>query len=577
MRPLSKKQLDHLRLVFGLLIGATLLCFPAGIPVISPRMAFHALIAGAIALGAAHGLLKLGHLPAFLRPGLWLSLAFSVPLILLCLPDQLIVIWLLIPFAFILLSQRNRFQGLPTPLFILSVLLCLCFGAAVYLHFLTQNPHHGLPRFPNHIWLWLSIFAVIPLGFATRQRLRPLAKGIAKIELWIVFVLLGFYPIFWSTATSAKLPAEPALAFHQLEPLPRFYLIPSFGTAPLMPSELRNHPLQAEIVFTLNEMQWRLSEAYLRNTFNPDSSISPGEMLRAMKLYGFLLEDRHGTFLPEEAFTKTPPAEMEERFLEIFRNTMEQIVLGPESLARLLSIPAAEAKDIFYQMQHLNWVARIPGEPERYRLTPQARHPFANGLYPRQLLLIGTTEQAADLEMDQLAYGDPWQWPLPQIRRELQKLVDLGAGETRTTWKWQHQHPFILDAPLWRRTALLTLGFISALLAGRCLPVKMGTAFFVLICVAGGGFIWQWPYFPMVQPAIRLALGIWLLRNLIQMRDSDFSRISLYASGIFVPSVLMTSLPIQTALVHQTFWALLWFLPSMILLTLATRPLKISS
>jgi hypothetical protein len=571
VRHLSKKQVHHLRLAFGLLAAAVLLCFPAGIPSVDLRLGLHALIAGAVSLGLAHTLHKLGPLPACGRPGLLLPTAFSAPLILLCLPDPLSVLWLLLPFALILLAQRPRFQPLPAPLFYLPILLCLSAGAAGYLDLLTRNPNDGLPLLPNHLGLWLAIFSVIPLGFATRQRLRPLAKAIARSELWIALVLLGCYPIYWSAATSAKLPGEPALDLHRLRPLPRFYLLPKLGNDNLLPSELRNQPLQTEILFTLDEMNWRLSEAHLLSTFDADGELRPEEMLRAMKLYGFLLEDRHGAFLPGEAFQKNAPPTMEERYLDDFRHSMDQMVMSPEALARTLSMSIKRARDIFFQMQHLNWVTRIPGQPERYRLTPQARHPFANGLYPRQLRLLANADPEGAHEIDQALYGKRWQMGTRQIRRELDQLVDLQAAETRTVWRF-HQHlPFITDPILWRQTALLTLSLILAWLAGRCLPDKQNPLALSIVILAACAMVWQLPYTTDILPAIRIALGIWLIRNLLPLSNTDCNRLGLFASGRFIAAVLMTKLPPQTALVHQSFWAMIWFPPALLLLSLALR------
>lgn len=569
MRHLSKKHLHHLRLTTGLLAAAALLCFPPGIPLMEPRLALHALIAGSLALGLGHSLMKLGRLPAPCRPGLLLPTAFSAPLILLCLPDPLSVLWLLLPLALILLAQRPRFAELPAPLFYLSALLPLCGGAALFLDLLTRLPHEGLPLLPNHLGLWLAILSVIPLGIATRQRLRPIAKAIARYELWAALLLLGLYPLIWSAATSAKLPGEPALDFHRLRPLPRFYLLPNVGTDPLLPSELRNQPLRSDMLFVLDEMNWRLSDAGLLATFEKNGPLPPEEMLRAMKLYGFLLEDRHGAFLPGESFNKPPPPEMEEQYLADFRNTMNRVVYGPESLARESGLPAKSAADVFFQLQQLNWVARIPGPSERYRLTPQARHPFANGLYPRQLRLLESADPASATEIDQIAYGRRWQMGTRQIRRELTRLVDLGAAETRGVWQWRHHLPFLLDPALWRQSALQILSLLLAWLIGRCLPDRVNTPLITLLSAAAILLSLQIPI-PFL-PAFRIALGLWLCRNLRPLRPAECNQLGCFASGIFIAAVIMPGLPPHTPLVHQCFWALIWFAPALILLSLSLR------
>nr|MDA3874409.1 hypothetical protein [Kiritimatiellia bacterium] len=98
--------------------------------------------------------------------------------------------------------------------------------------------------------------------------------------------------------------------FHDLHPLPRFFRLPTVGMDDLLSSELRSHPKRLLILHTLDEMTWRLSDVGMRQVVPDGAPLPPEGMIHAMKLYGFLLEDRHGTFIPGESFTRPAPPEM---------------------------------------------------------------------------------------------------------------------------------------------------------------------------------------------------------------------------------------------------------------------------
>lgn len=555
------------------MVCAVLLCFPGGIPHSAADFAFPALFSGVIALGLSHSLLKLGRLPVILRIGILLPIAFSVPLTLLVLPHPLVELWVLIPIALILLSLRSRFPALSGIWIFLAFWICLSLGSAGWLQVLQTRPNAGLPRLPNHLGIWLGILAVIPLGFATRPRLFPLAKLIARCQIWTAFVLLGLYPLIWCAATSFKIPGEPARTFHALRPQPRFFLRTSNEIPDLLPPEFRDRPYTNEMLHTLNEMSWRLTDPYLNTTFSDTGDLKPEVLVRSMKLYGFLLEDRYGAFLPGGSFERDAPEEMDPQFLPDFRTTMSKIVLSPKELAWNLMIPLPEAQQVFNQLEDLNLVREVPGTDLRYRLTSQARRPFANGLFPRQLLLI---EQAAPDSPTEIVAGNyvpRRKLPQSQIFSELYQLVDLGAAETRPVWQWNQHTRFLLDPQRWKYTCLLAVLAILALLAGRSLPDRLSKPQFVLLILAGAGLSLHWPFALDFQPALRIGLGLWIARNLISLNERECDRVSLFAACGFITAAIMP-LPEETLLIHQCAWVMIWTLPALVFLSFAIRPMK---
>ncbi|MGA0333842.1 MAG: hypothetical protein ACO3N7_10030 [Kiritimatiellia bacterium] len=571
---MSKKQLQQLRSAPGLLAGIFLVCFPGGLVFSGSSELLPALICGILSLGIAHSLLKLGPLPTLLRPAILFPIASSSALTLLALPSPYTVLWLMIPFALLLLSVKKLFRDFPPFLLIVLFTLTLSAGSLPLLTLLHQQPHQGLPRLPQHLLIWGSALIVLPLGFASRQMLRPLARRIALTEVFLLGCSLPLFALLWTGATAFKIPGEPALTFHELRPRPRIFLLPNVGIPDFTPSELRNHPLQTEILFTLDEMTWRLHEAYLRSLFEPEASISPEEMVRAMKLYGFLLEDRHGAFLPGDSFTRPAPPEMDSKYLTDFQQAMNRIVIRPAELADLLGRSPALAEEVLESMRELQWTQTVPGSFPRYRLTPQARRPFKNGLYPRQLLLLHQADPETLTELDPGSYEPRRQMGLTQSRQELLDLVKAGAAETRQVWRLNQHSGFLLSPELWRRSAALLIALLLGLLLGRCLPAELSRVQGSLLSIAALLLCFPFSLPLAVLSCLRIAAGLWLLRSLLALPPSPFNRLALFSACSYFSAVILPSLPAETALIHQCLWAIMSTLPAALLLFFAVRPLK---
>lgn len=582
VRALSKKQLDHLRTAFGLLAGSLLLCFPTGFSFGPQTHLQTALITAVLSLGLSHAFLQLGNLPSVLRLGVFFPVACSATFTLLALPHSFMVLWLLLPFGILLLSQRQRFLQLPRTLFLTVIFLTLFCGSLRLNDLLTSLPHQGLPRLPSHRFIWAGILLVIPLGFATRKKLHPFAKALFRYEILIFSILLGSYALIWTAATAFKLKGEPALSFHELAPQPRFFLLPKLpgrlqATArvgvndEIYPSELRKEPHRTDLLRTLDEMTWRLHDVYLRTTFPEDGQISGEEKVRAMKVYGFLLEDRHGPFLPAASLNRPAPPEMDESYLGSFRESMDQIVLSPFELATILEVPPDQAKVYFLTLKKFNWVQRVSGSEERYRLTSQARHPFENKLRPRQLLVLEQADESDSIEIDQSEYGKKRQLTLRETRWELKQLVDNLAAETKRVWQLNQHVDFLMNPNLWQKIVPLVIGLLLALLAGRCLPDDLAPSRIWALGFIGLLLYVPLPLQPGLQAALRITSGLWISRNLLSLGAEDCNRLSLFASVPFISASIMASLPPDTVLIHQALWVVLWTLPAILLVGCAFR------
>lgn len=561
MKHLSKKQHHHLIPFLCLTAAGTLLCFPRGIDPTSLEtdLLLPSLACGALALSLAHLLLKLGPLPVPLRVFLLLPLASAPFVTLLLAPGPLTVLFLLLPFSLLLQYNASRMHPLPTPAQFTAFFVILSLGALTLFQQAEGIPSQFPPRLPTHTFLWLSILAVIPLGLASRGILRPLAKALFRYQVLTLLTLLALYPLIWTAATSFKVPGEPPLTFHDLRPHPRFFRLPSVGSDDLLSSELRNHPQRLLILRTLDEMTWRLSDVGMQQAVPDDAPLPPEDMIRAMKLYGFLLEDRHGAFVPGESFTRPAPPQLKEETLPWFRKSLERAVLRSRELSEILSVTPEKSRTLLLNMRRMHLVAPVPGPGERFRLTSQARHPLENNLYPRQLLLFSEPASGeAPVEIETWTYAPRWELSYPQVRSELHDLVELEAALTKPLWRWNQHHAPLLDADLWRHAAFWMMGFLLALLAGTQLPTLPAPGLRLLAILLGLLLIFQLPGSPVALWNLRIALGLWLIRSFIPDNPHDLLRLCLVATTLFFVTLPLHTLPSETALVHQTAWFLLW-------------------
>lgn len=570
MTLLSKKQVEHLLTAAGLAAAAILLFFPAGWTLPRGLTLVPALLSGILSLGLAHSMLSLGTLPPQMRAGALLPLAVPASMFLMVFPDRLTVIGLLLPPAFLLLKLRPRLPGLPAPAFIPAAVLPLTLAASRYWEVLMNRPNSGLPPLPYHLGIWISILVIIPLGFATRPMLRPLAKMMARTLLWIVMVLFGLYPLLWCAATSFKVPGEPLRNFHSLKPQPRFFLVPKDEMPDLTPPVLAEAEARKVMLSILEEMSWRLTDTFILTTFQEDSPFPPGDMLRSMKLYGFLLEDRHGNFLPGAAFSRQPPGEMSPEYLPSFRRAMDRMVLGPQEIKTRTKTSAETVDKAFRELRKLNLIHPVPGGEDRYRLTSQARHPFGNGLLPRQVLLLNTQHMDRPLELVQTEYVPRRELGVYQILSEFQELEEQGAVRRQRVWQWNQHREFLGNRDLWLKAMRIFFFGIASLMAGGSLPLKH-TGRGGRGAGLAGGLLLLLP--AVLFPFLRPGLALWMVRKQIPLTRRERFRLASLAVCCLIP-VMIVPLSASAALVHQCAWTLLWTPPALLCLLWTVTPGK---
>lgn len=574
MNHLSKKQPHHLQRLLLLTAAGALLCFPRGLELSFPAFVPPSLACGALALSLAHLLIKLGPLPAPLRLFVLLPLAISPFILLLLMPGPLSVLFLLLPFALLLLHNAARLPPLPKPALFGAFYIILSLGAHILFQQAAHIPSVPPPRLPVHSSLWVSILVIIPLGLASRRILRPFAKAVFRYQLFTLLTLLALIPLGWTAATAFKVPREPALNFHTLRPQPRFFRLPSVGIDPFLSSDLRNHPHRILILRTLDEMTWRLSAVGMEQLISDETPLPPADMIRGMKLYGFLLEDRHGVFLPGKSFTRPAPPEMKEEYLPWFYQILDRIVLTPAELAEQLSLSPEEARRVLLDMRRMHLVVRVPGPDERFRLTPQARHPLHSGLHARQILLFSEPAAGMDpVEIETWTYARRWKLSYPEVRNELTKLVEVDAALSMRVWRWNQHASVLLNPALWTRTATWTLGFLLAWMAGRTLPLlRHPQARWITACMCSV-WILPFPLSPLLMWNLRVGIGLWLLRQLIPDRRDVWNRAGLLAATLFFASLPTHTLSESTPLVHTAAWILLWTPAAILTLAAAVRPI----
>jgi hypothetical protein len=131
-----------------------------------------------------------------------------------------------------------------------------------------------------------------------------------------------------------------------------------------------------------------------------------------------------------------------------------------------------------------------------------------------------------------------------------------------------------MDPDLWQRTMLLILGWLLAILAGRCLPDDLAPSRVWILSFIGLLLYVPIPLQADLQTALRITLGLWIIRNMLSLKAGEVNRLTLFAIVPFVTGCLTASLPPNTAMIHQAFWVILWTAPAIILLGFAIRKME---
>lgn len=571
---MSKKQPFELWTLVQLTLIGALLCFPRGLLVMPGQSWIQAPICAGLALCLSNLLLRIGPVPAFLRAPLLLPIALPPLFALILRPDPLVVVAVLLPFALVLNRQTRWGGSRPAGVRAAAVFLVLTVGATGLTLLSGQLPASALPRLPHHTFFYILVDLVLILGIASRQSLRPFALALLRWQVVAFLVLLYLIPVGFTFITSLKASGEPARHFLDPTPRPRFTIPGPVSVDSLIPETFADLSDAEAALRALEFMNRHLSEPGVEAAFGDDAPLPPGEMVRALKLYGYVLRDIHGNFVPERAFTRDPPSEISPAYLPWIHRALEHLSFTPREIADHLSISPREAGILLRKLQRLNLTGRIPGPEPRFRLTSQARHPLDNGLYPRQILLILRHRDAGrPIQINVRDYGAFRKLEYQRKLAELNALVEAGALRLDPGPHFDAYTELLENERLWRNCGLFVLCALLALLAGRCLPTELPQPSGILLTSAGLILLAPLPMPPFLQMCLATGWGLWLLRVVSRPDATLCTRVTLFASASLIPNLLPLAMPEGAPLVRQAAWACLWIPPALILLFFAVRPL----
>lgn len=573
---LSKKQLPQFTAALSVPVAAALLCFPSGVSAGDPTTLWVAALCAAAALSLGHLASLLGPPPSCLRPLPLLPIAVPAAFVLRLRPDELGVLLALFPFALLLLHHRAGAIPRSRVAVWTSRFLILWIGATGLLHTAHVLPPRPTPRLPYYTGFWVTVLFLLPLGFASRQVLRPFAKALLRYEILILLTLAYLGPPVWTAATSLKSPGEPARHFLSLTPGPRYFLDPGTRIDGVVPERLRDHSRARDILRALDEMTWHLSRPGLRTAFPDNAPLPPDEMIRAMKLYGYLEEDLHGFFVSETSFVREPPPAFDPDNLQWVRHLHDHAGFTPTEIADALGLDPGDAESLLLQMRRLELTDRVPGPDPVYRLTSQGRYPFTSGLRPRQLLLL-TREPARPVQIDRDNYAPRWELEFEEVRAELNQLVDLGKLRRFTGIRFDNYGRLLDRNDLWRACGRYVVAVLLALLVGYSLPTVSGLPLRLVTTAAGLLLLAPLPVAFWLRGPAAVGLALWILRLHRDLSSTRCTRYALFGAAILLSLLPANTLPLDAPLVTRAAWATLWMPISLAFLILAIRPLRESN
>ena len=399
-------------------VGLLLLLFPVGVSPLgfTTRIILTAFLCSVLTLGLQIQMLHFFRPPRWLRWILLPALICAPPFSLISLPEDVNVLIPLFALSWVLGTPSLRIA-------VWSRVLILFLFAWRTLSLAEDLPVFDFPRFPSATPIWISIALIIPLGLATQQRLRPFAKGLLLLMGCVAYLAASLIPLVLQGATGHKEIGEPELDFYSLEPLPGFQVATTYTEADVLPEMLRDFEDPLLAVEILDTMNLRLQPSSLIFSDPPND-----QDLFLLQQGGFLLKDRFGFFVPASVYgTPELPEHMSPRILPMVAE-----------LADRTSFPSSEqTRPTLLRLRNLNLMDTIPGDSSRFRLTPQARRPFANGYFPRQVLFaVQHQDPASPGRIHHALYAPRWELSFDRTRQELISLVDKGILDIDDTAFW---------------------------------------------------------------------------------------------------------------------------------------------
>jgi hypothetical protein len=422
-------------------------------------------------------------------------------------------------------------------------------------------------RFPTLIFqqeMWVLAAVLVPVGLSVRPFLRPVARGIFKTELILLLIPLWLMPVGWLITTSFKESGEHLENPHRVLPLPRLVIRHDAEWKPMLPQALQDMPDPLLALQAWDEITRLLTQSSLESAFTgKQNPLPPDDMIRALSLFDFIQQDRHGYFVPESTFTRSVPPEMDPDASAWIERLRRHIAITPERLATELSISTGESLRLLRLFERSGFVRRIPGGDNRFRPSASSRHPSESGWRPHQILLPALT-RTSGVYLSRQDYGQDRGFSRQRAAREIHSMLNAGLLEEVPGWK-PDAYMKILDQPGRLREAGLQLGAILlGLLAGLKIPGSQRSRIRNLILLAGSAALYPWPGSALVWVPLRLGLGLWLFRMFGAETSTGIRRVSalgaLTACTALAAS-LVQEVPRPDEVEFLAAWHLVWLVP----------------
>lgn len=437
---------------------------------------------------------------------------------------------------------------------------------------LTRAGIESLPRLVHNQFMYVWAALLIPVGLASRPFLRPFARKLLKTELYLLLIPFLLLPLLWLGATSLKENGETVRNPDRFAPLPRLRVNTEFDWADRLPDAWFVYPDTLDLLRAWNETSLLLSERALLAAFaGSDIPLPPDRMLQAFRINDFLQRDPHGYFVPESAFTRDVPPQMDPDAHIWIERLRRHATMTPRKLAGRLHLDSRQALLLLRRLQELDLARRVPGREDRFRPTADARKPLEGGWHPRMLLIAATPPENARLS--RADYGQAWGLSISQTKEELRHMRENGLLEPLEGFHPDLHRRLLTDFSLGRRVALHLFALCAALLIGKYLPVALppwsraAPTLLALLLLA------PWKVDPLLDVPVRIAAGCWLFRHALPDRELWNHRICLFGALCGWIQLMPQMLPPQVPLETRAAWTTLWLPPALILLAFLLRPL----
>ncbi|MCC5844824.1 MAG: hypothetical protein JJU05_11285 [Verrucomicrobia bacterium] len=393
------KHTNSARLKTGL--GILLLCLPLVPPAeaIVPGTFMRMMLLTALGAGIATEILR--RLPPFAanRPRvLWstLLLPLALPRVFPIFPAVLEACLYLLPL--LLLSRTARQPR--------SLHLALAFaGSAALTLWIGQTDGPALSALLPGI-----LFLFLPLALCLRKPWHFFAFPAAATSLALLLLTLHLTPLHYWQTTARMTTAEARERAPGTAPAPRYR--PAPDAPPALPGDF-----SPQLVALIHARQTALSRPALRALFE-NAPLPPDEMIRALRVYGFIQHDRHGFHIPSEAFTLDPAEHLAPDYLLWVEKLRAHAGINPETLSADL-LREARRNEVLLPVR--------PGSA-LLRFSANHRARLANELLPRQILtLLDLGPDTPPLTAE--TYARTWDLPLTAAEAELRNLYDTGHLE----------------------------------------------------------------------------------------------------------------------------------------------------